>query len=141
MRKESNVLNWLWSLLFGARTALECCCAAVCLTTSDIGTFNIDIESDCPTMDCDTGELEATGDEWAMGTPVGCSVQAVMSCVDGEYSLELTIPMCTVVNLTGSKISAPGDPVVIYFPPVSFTGNVNCCSPGTFSVEATVSEP
>lgn len=118
-----------------------CCSVPTCITTAEIGLFNVDIESDCPTMDCDTGELEATGDSWAMPVPFGCSVQANMTCEDGVYSIELTIPMCVVVNLTGSVISAPGDPVVIYFPPVSFTGNVNCCSPGTFSVEVTVTEP
>lgn len=116
-------------------------CVSACLTTADIGAFNVDIESDCPTMDCDAGELEATGDVWSMAVPMGCSVQATMSCEDGEYALELTIPMCVTVHLTGSIISAPGDPVVIYFPPVSFTGNMFCCSPGTFTVEVTVSEP
>lgn len=117
------------------------CCSVSCLTTADVGFFDVDIESDCPTMDCTGGQLEPSGDVWTYDVPVGCSTQAIMSCEDGVYSIELTIPMCVVVNLTGSVISAPGDPVVIYFPPVSFTGNMFCCSPGTFTVEVTLTEP
>lgn len=134
----------LWRLLFGPYSALDCCCAS-CITPADVegGALFIDVESDCPTMECLGAEMEASGSgESATWTAAsGCTVQAVMSCEGGAYNLRLEIPMCITLNMPGTLISGPGDPVAVYFPPVSFTGNMFCCSPGTFTVEATVTEP
>lgn len=121
------------------------CCGVACITPADIpgGALYADIESDCATMECLDAEMKASGsgESATWGIIGGCVVQGVMSCSGGVYTLRLTIPMCVVVVLSGSKISAPGDPVVIYFPSESFTGNMFCCSPGTYTVSATVTEP
>lgn len=121
----------------------DCCGGPVCLTPTDVPTFNLDVESDCATMDCPDIELNGSGDDWAASVPHSCFIQIEppgMTCVDGVFHVRATVPMCVSVDLEGTVVSDPGDPVVIAFPPVAFSGNGLCCTPGPYSVSATATE-
>lgn len=121
--------------------ALDCCCPEPCVTTAQ---FNIDISSDCSTMDCSGITVTHNGSGvWSGNAPPECFVQMDpgIVCVGGVYYLRVTLPTCATAQMPGTVVSDPGDPVVIVFAQTAFTGTPGiCCSPGTFNVSAVATE-